>query len=229
MPVTTRKKMAASSGERASQGRRTGGLRNDLKQFTRERILAAAMTSFQEIGFKETTVERIVELAGTTAPTFYRHFNGKDDLLTPLQAHLSVLVQSCLDRLTARDIVSAQAFTRWVGDYMRMWGEVHRLCKAFWDAASMEEEMMPSTFNRMFYTGNTIDRLFPGATGAEIEERKMRLGLLMLMLDRLAYLASVAPDAGTRDKLIFRFAEMMWRSVFTDVNGAARHAPSRKR
>ena len=140
MPVTTRKKMTASSAERESKGGKTGGLRNDLKRFTRERILAAAMTSFQEIGFKETTVERIVELAGTTAPTFYRHFNGKDDLLTPLQAHLSVLVQSCLDRLTARDIVSAQALTRWVGDYMRMWGEVHRLCKAFWDAASLEEE-----------------------------------------------------------------------------------------
>jgi len=58
--------------------------------------------------------------------------------------------------------------------------------------------------------------LMPQLQGAELEERKMRMGLLMLMLDRLAHLVSICPDAKTSEQLMRSFSEMMWRSVFAD-------------
>src|SRR3546814_16522891 len=60
-------------------------LRGDLKRFTRERFITAAMDSFATDGFRATTTERIVDMAGQTATTFYRHFDSKNDFLKILQ------------------------------------------------------------------------------------------------------------------------------------------------
>lgn len=222
--MTVRSSNTARAGQetpgasRSAPGAIGGGLREDLKRFTRERILNAALASFQDVGFKETTVERIVELAGTTAPTFYRHFNGKDDLLSPLQDHLRDRVSACLALLTPQDIQSPAKLTRWLGDYMKMWREVHRLCKAFWDAASMEDSLQHETFQTMLDTAGTVERLYPGGNAAELATRKLRMGLAVLMLDRLAYLVNVAPDQATVDALVNSFADMMWHSVFGKID-----------
>ena len=214
MPVASQARVVP---EETDGGGRQGGLRSDLRRFTRERILNAALTSFQEIGFKETTVERIVDLAGTTAPTFYRHFNGKDGLLAPLQEHLATRVFECLARLTPEDIASPEKLVRWVDDYMAMWNEVHRLCKAFWDASSMEESLDRETFARMLDTGDTITRLFPQASPAEQDERRLRLGMIVPMIDRFAYLVTVAPDEAVRIRLKRTFAHMVWVSVLGPI------------
>jgi len=192
-----------------------GGLRNDLKRFTREKLIAAAISSFQELGFKETTVERIVELAGTTAPTFYRHFGSKDQLLVPLQQYLSEKVMDCLAKISKDDIRSPTAFERWICEYIDMWEDVHRLCKAFWDASSLDTGMDRSTFLTMFETSDTIDRLIPGLPKPEKERQKLRLGLLLLMLDRLAFLTSLAPDKRLRKMLIAEYADIMWTTIFS--------------
>src|SRR3546814_19199421 len=69
-------------------------LRGDLKRFTRERLITAAMDSFATDGFRATTVERLVDMAGRTAPTFYRHFASTNALLTPLQQRLTTEVRA---------------------------------------------------------------------------------------------------------------------------------------
>jgi len=215
MPATLPRKKTTGLAE-AAPAVKSGGLRSDLKRFTREKLIAAAIGSFQEQGFKETTVERIVELAGTTAPTFYRHFSGKDELLIPLQQHLSDTVLACLGNLNEKDIRGPADFERWIGEYLEMWENVHRLCKAFWDATSLDVDMDKPTFLKMFETADTIDRLQPGLPKAERERQTLRLGLCLLMLDRLAFLVSLAPDRKLRNTLITEYAEIMWTAIFAE-------------
>jgi len=212
----TQKKMIPPAREAAvSNAIKKGGLRNDLKRFTREKLIAAAISSFQELGFKETTVERIVELAGTTAPTFYRHFGSKDQLLVPLQQYLSDKVMNCLARIRQEDIRSPSAFERWICEYIDMWEDVHRLCKAFWDATSLDTGMDRSTFLTMFETADTVERLMPGLAKGDRERQKLRLGMLLLMLDRLAFLTRLAPDKRLRKTLIAEYADIMWTAIFS--------------
>lgn len=51
------------------------------KVSTRERILEAATGLFYAQGLRAVSADKIIELAGITKVTFYRHFRTKDDLI----------------------------------------------------------------------------------------------------------------------------------------------------
>src|ERR1700760_455181 len=47
----------------------------------RERLLAAAVELFYRNGFGAVGVDQVIAAAGVTKTTFYKHFEGKDDLM----------------------------------------------------------------------------------------------------------------------------------------------------
>src|SRR5882724_4930720 len=47
----------------------------------RERLIAAAVELFYRNGFGAIGIDRVIETAGVTKTTFYKHFEGKDDLM----------------------------------------------------------------------------------------------------------------------------------------------------
>ena len=51
---------------------------------TKEKILNAALSLFAEKGYDGTSVEQIAELVGIKAPSLYKHFKGKEDILNAL-------------------------------------------------------------------------------------------------------------------------------------------------
>ena len=51
---------------------------------TKERILDVALTLFAENGYDGTGVEQIAEKVGVKAPSLYKHFKGKEDILNAL-------------------------------------------------------------------------------------------------------------------------------------------------
>lgn len=53
---------------------------------TRGRIINAAWELFYEQGYEDTTIEEIIERAGTSKGSFYHYFEGKDALLGSLSS-----------------------------------------------------------------------------------------------------------------------------------------------
>ena len=51
---------------------------------TKERILDESLTLFSENGYNGTGVEQIAEKVGIKAPSLYKHFKGKEDILNVL-------------------------------------------------------------------------------------------------------------------------------------------------
>ena len=51
---------------------------------TKEKILDAALTLFAENGYDGTSVEQIASEVGIKAPSLYKHFKGKEDILNAL-------------------------------------------------------------------------------------------------------------------------------------------------
>src|SRR5947209_16233969 len=47
----------------------------------RERLVAAAIELFYRQGFNAVGIDRVIAIAGVTKTTFYKHFEGKDDLM----------------------------------------------------------------------------------------------------------------------------------------------------
>ena len=51
---------------------------------TKEKILDAALTLFAENGYDGTSVEQIANVVGIKAPSLYKHYRGKEDILNAL-------------------------------------------------------------------------------------------------------------------------------------------------
>ena len=51
---------------------------------TKEKILDAALTLFAENGYDGTSVEQIANTVGIKAPSLYKHYKGKEDILNAL-------------------------------------------------------------------------------------------------------------------------------------------------
>ncbi len=51
---------------------------------TKERILDEALTLFSQNGYDGTSVEQIAEKVGIKAPSLYKHFRGKEDILNAI-------------------------------------------------------------------------------------------------------------------------------------------------
>ena len=51
---------------------------------TKERILEEALTLFAQNGFDGTSVEQIAERVGIKAPSLYKHYKGKEDILNAI-------------------------------------------------------------------------------------------------------------------------------------------------
>jgi AcrR family transcriptional regulator len=61
-----------------------------VKTSMREVLVTAATELFYAEGLRAVSVDKVIEKAGTTKVTFYRHFKSKDDLVV---AHLDVRAQ----------------------------------------------------------------------------------------------------------------------------------------
>ena len=51
---------------------------------TKEKIMGAALTLFAENGYDGTSVEQIANIVGIKAPSLYKHYKGKEDILNAL-------------------------------------------------------------------------------------------------------------------------------------------------
>ncbi len=69
-----------------------------VKVSMREQLIGAATELFYADGLRAVSVDKVIERAGTTKVTFYRHFKSKDDLVV---AHLERRAQQERDGITA--------------------------------------------------------------------------------------------------------------------------------
>ena len=89
---------------RSPNGPKTGdsvrlSLRARKQAFVRDTIWSTAIDLFTVKGFEETTLDDIVEAAGTSRRTFFRHFESKRDLIAqPVVGYvesIAAVVESC--------------------------------------------------------------------------------------------------------------------------------------
>jgi len=78
----------ASIADAPASGARRRTLRDDQKQFTRQRILAAARQTFNRLGYVATTMDDIAAAAGASRATVYLHFGSKLEIFMELAAAL---------------------------------------------------------------------------------------------------------------------------------------------
>jgi len=68
----------------------------------RERLIEAANELFYAHGLRAVSVDKVIDRAGTTKVTFYRHFKSKDDLVVAYLEHRAALERDGVDAAVAQ-------------------------------------------------------------------------------------------------------------------------------
>jgi AcrR family transcriptional regulator len=140
MPGSAAQTTSSSSGGQKTPPR--GRMRAAQREFTRTRIIEAAIEVFAEKGYARTTVDDIAERAGSTRATFYLHFKAKSDVLSELMSrgerHFYKIYQG-LSPIAQRPTLSGVRM--WLSMAMTEWRAVANLSRPVFEAASIEPEI----------------------------------------------------------------------------------------
>lgn len=85
------------------------GLQQRKQDFARDVIWSAAIDLIVERGYEETTIDDIVNAAGTSRRTFFRHFESKRDLMAHPLANYAALLMTAI-RSSRSDASPAELF-----------------------------------------------------------------------------------------------------------------------
>jgi AcrR family transcriptional regulator len=117
-------------------------MRAAQREFTRGRLIEAAIEVFAEKGYARTTVDDIAERAGSTRATFYLHFKAKSDVLTELisrgEQHFHRIYQD-LSPIAQRPTLTGVRL--WLSMAMTEWKAVADLSRPVLEASSIEPEV----------------------------------------------------------------------------------------
>lgn len=204
---------AASKAAKVKSSSRTNGLaavtlRSDLKEFTRQRLVDAALQCFRDQGYYAATVDKIAALAGTTVPTFYRHFPSKSDLLDLLCDHLNAEVDRALKQLDAIDVRDQFAVRDWLNDYVVMWTGMEKLCAASWEAISSDAQYATNVVTHLGECGNIMERVI--STMKDKERFNLRMSLMISLANKTAFMVTFEPNKKRASLMLDQFAKMLW-------------------
>jgi AcrR family transcriptional regulator len=117
-------------------------MRAAQREFTRARLIEAAIEVFAEKGYARTTVDDIAERAGSTRATFYLHFKAKSDVLSELigrgERHYHKIYQD-LSPIAQHPTLSGVRM--WLSVAMAEWKSIADLSRPVMEAAIIEPEV----------------------------------------------------------------------------------------
>jgi len=132
----------------AAKGRATdktpprGRMRVAQREFTRTRLVDAAVEVFAERGYARTTVDEIAERAGATRATFYLHFKAKSDLLLDLMdrgaGHFHGVYR---DLGPIAGAPSYESVRTWLAKAMHEWKAIADVARPVQEAAILEPDV----------------------------------------------------------------------------------------
>lgn len=92
--------LATSNGKFPSGARK---LPSDLvSAVQRERLIAAMLRASAELGYRQATVQDVIDRAGVSRPTFYEHFSNKEDCFLAAFDTTAARLRERIDRAAAK-------------------------------------------------------------------------------------------------------------------------------
>jgi len=175
---TATKSTSGGAGEGSS---RRGTLRDQQREFTRSRLIDAALELFGEVGYAEATIDGIVNAAGASRATFYLHFGRKADVLDAIGAELEPGVDAYweeLDGITAEP--SRKKIRSWIDRAFEWLDEHEAVVRASQERSIIDGEVAPHRFSSL---PDVMPRYLATWPAAEQSAARLRVQLLAVLLD----------------------------------------------
>jgi len=172
----------------------------------RERILASAVSLFEENGFHGAGIDDIAAAAGVTGPAIYRHFKNKNAVLVALFDRLSERLAAIVDATPSRE--GRDALETLVRLHVRLAFEQRALIVVY----ISEERNLPEPERRRVrrfqraYVEAWADLLRPLRPDQSDDERRTAVHAAIGLLNSTGYRRQVGLPRAQAEELLARMA-----------------------
>ncbi len=181
-------------GRRGASGRTK--LQQEQKQNSRQRLLDAARMLYTQISYAVTTVDDIVNDAGVSRTTFYRHFDSKLAIAEALFQEAMIPIQEIHARLASCEDPSEKQITLWINQIIdhlvthRTLVRTMREVEAVEPASDSAQEDTHKHLIQLYATRIPAFQL-AASNAAGSTEARIRARLLLLQFDQFFYAVAV--------------------------------------
>jgi AcrR family transcriptional regulator len=163
-------------------------VREELREVTRQRLLSAAETVFQRDGYSGTTVANIAASANVSRATFYLHFTDKSEvLMTLMRADLAETPDYWREvdaALVGGDRSALRASLR---NTLNWYGQHSGLLRPLREALAVTPYLAQQVDGNFAGFADQMSGYLARVPPEDRERAHLRLQLLMIQLDQLAY------------------------------------------
>jgi len=202
-------------------------------QRARQRILDAALQVFGDVGYHQTGIARITDIAGCTRASFYQYFSSKEDVFRQLAGDVARLLLASANELEpiTPDAAGWKSVRGWVETYGEIYTRYEPVFAAF-GAAHESDEAVASGAART--VKRQVAALRKKITGATLDEDvvdsvlETLLGCMSRTPNQSDLLRRAAPKrAYDRGRIDDALADVIHRTLFGLVEGVnVRPAPA---
>jgi hypothetical protein len=90
---------------------------------------------------------------------------------------------------------------------------MHRLCEAHWEAVAADAEYAAETMAVTLEIVDSLPALLGRYHARTREKMRLRLAMMLVLLDRVVHLARDEPDEMRGEAILDQFAEMLWMAL----------------
>jgi AcrR family transcriptional regulator len=203
-------------------------------QRTQQRIVEAALQTFGEKGYHQTSVDRITKLAGCSRVSFYQYFSSKEDLFRYLTGQVARQLSASAEALgtVGSDAEGWTALRAWVGRHADIYQRYEPVFHAFEAAAESDEAVAGGSVRT---TRRNAERIRSRLPTDVLPPRRLDplIDLLTACLssteDTVGVLRTAAPNAYPADRVADAVTDVIHRTFFGVHPGVNVHAPPRRR
>jgi AcrR family transcriptional regulator len=204
--------MAAAQPKNKPDSVKAPSLREAQREFTRNRLLAAARAAFEAKGYVDVTIEDIVDPAGASRATFYLYFPSKVAILQAILEELDAEGNGILAIFEANPDISVEGLLAWLRKSVEFY-EAHKLLfRALYQAQIVEPEYanwMEVNVERFVDMWARLG-LVPDKSD---EDLRVAATLFFAQCERTLYLLIIQGIEVNREKVLRAIAES-WHHTF---------------
>jgi AcrR family transcriptional regulator len=201
-------------------------LREQQKQYTRQRLLDAAKEVFDRQGYAATTVDDIVAATGASRATFYLHFRSKLEIAREFE-RVAENLEPLWQRLhaMATEGVTEDAIALWLEEAFAFYTE-HRLeLQTVNEAVAVEPELREDVVQKVEHAIDAVAPLIAQAHPGDEEDARVRAAMLVWQHERFAYFWILRGVEFEKERVLRAFTDVWMHAL----GRPARAAPKRTR
>ncbi len=185
------------------------------RQKTRSKIAAAARAEFLEAGYEASSIESIARRAGVSRATYYIHFANKVEALVEIW-HASI-DDKMLEIIAELDALfphpSRNSLRKWLERAVSYWGKTADLVELTAQVLALDPQMTRPWVQRNVQTVDGMSNYLSGFRAKEQPVARLRMGMLLLQLDRMCFILNRGELPHSRAVLIEALTDIWWQCL----------------